>query len=155
VCARTSLALSPGARCDERFHFEVMRRAAPELVALPFLDDTWAPAIAAGSPVEVASEPFRVERPPPAGTAGKRAVSGTHTGWPLLDHESRGIERLFKDARRRSDLDSMCDVRKLRRIAKSAPDLRKQAQIKELFSAVGVALTLLGAVETAIDEPAA
>ena len=33
-----------------------MRRAAPELVGLPFLNDVWSPVLAAGSPIELAAD---------------------------------------------------------------------------------------------------
>ncbi|MCC5953453.1 MAG: hypothetical protein JJU45_15285 [Acidimicrobiia bacterium] len=43
--ARASMLLDPRERATERFHYEVMRRAAPQLVDVPFLDDQWSHAL--------------------------------------------------------------------------------------------------------------
>jgi hypothetical protein len=146
LAAGKNTELSAAARGSERFHFEVMRRAAPELVGLPFLNDTWSPAIAAGSPIELATEPFPVEVKPIG-----RVITGRNQGWRLMEHDAKGIEALFKEAGKTTDMGRICDIRKLRRVARRAPQLTKSAEVKELHSAVGVALALLGRAEPVLD----
>ena len=110
VAAKKNMELSSAARAAGRFHFEVMRRAAPELVGLPFLNDTWPSSIREHSPVALAPAPF----PTPEKPVG-RVITGRNKGWPLMEHESAAIGALFKDARRHTDMGTICDLRKLRR----------------------------------------
>jgi hypothetical protein len=145
--ARKNTELSAIARGNERFHFEVMRRAAPELVGLPFLNDTWAPAIRDDSPVELAGEPFHASVTPTG-----RVLTGRNPGWRLMEHEEKALAGLFKDAARRTDMGAICDMRKLRRVAKDASQLKKSASVKELHSSIGVALALLGRAEPVLDD---
>src|SRR4029079_19498414 len=139
VAARTNMELSSTARADQRFHFEVMRRAAPALVGLPFLNDTWPKRIIESSPVVVATEPI----PTPEKPVG-RVITGRNKGWPLMEHESKAIVGLLKDARRKTDMGEICDMWKLRRVARVAGQLKASPRVKELHSAIGAALALLG-----------
>ena len=148
VAARTNMELSSTARADQRFHFEVMRRAAPELVGLPFLNDTWPKHIIESSPVAVATEPF----PTPEKPIG-RLITGRNKGWPLMEHESDAIAALFKDARRKTDMGEICDMWKLRRVARVAGQLKASPRVKELHSAIGAALALLGRAAPVVDRP--
>ena len=146
LAARKNTELSSAARGSERFHFEVMRRAAPELVGVPFLNDVWAPSIAADAPVEVASEPFPVTVKPIG-----RVITGRNPGWALMEHEEKAIAALFKEAARKTDMGAICDMRKLQRVARHASKLTKSAQVKELHSSIGTALALLGRAEPVLD----
>jgi hypothetical protein len=146
AAAKKNMELSSAARADQRFHFEVMRRAAPELVGLPFLNDTWPKGILERSPVAVATEPF----PTPEKPIG-RVITGRNQGWPLMEHESKAIAALFKDARRQTDMGEICDMWKLRRVARVAGQLRASPRVKELHSAIGAALALLGRGEPVLD----
>jgi hypothetical protein len=148
TAARKNMELSSTARADQRFHFEVMRRAAPELVVLPFLNDTWPKRIIEHSPIALATEPF----PSPEKPVG-RVITCRNKGWPLMQHERDAIAALFKDARRQTDMGEICDMRKLRRVARAAPQLTASAKVKELHSAIGAALALLGRIEPVIDRP--
>src|SRR5262249_55628823 len=138
--------LSVGARGSERFHYEVMRRAAPELVGLPFLNDVWAPAIQADAPGELATEPFRASVEPTG-----RVLTGRNPGWRLMEHEEKALARLFRDAGRRTEMDDICDMRRLRHVGRDAAQLTKSGQVKELHSSIGVALALLGRAEPVLD----
>ena len=146
--ARKNMELSMEARTNERFHFEVMLRAAPELVAVPFLSDTWAPEIAAGSPIELPLEPY-----PTALQPTKRMLTNKHQGWPLLETQSKVITSLFKRAGKHTDMGDICNMRKLRGIARDSGRLKRTGQVKEMFSSIGVALALLGETEPVVDEP--
>jgi len=143
--ARKNAELSVAARGSERFHFEVMRRAAPELVGLPFLNDVWAPAIQAGAPVPLASDPFEATVQPTG-----RVLTGRNPGWRLMEHEEKALARLFRDARRTA-MSDICDLRRLRRIGRDASQIKKSASVKELHSSIGVALALLGRAEPVLD----
>jgi hypothetical protein len=144
--ARKNTELSVVARGSERFHFEVMRRAAPVLVDLPFLNDVWAPAIQADAPGALAPEPFRASAEPT-----RRKLTGGNPGWRLMEHDEKALARLFRDAARHTDMSDICDMRKLRRIGRDAAELTKSAQVKELHSSIGVALALLGRAEPVLD----
>ncbi len=133
------------ARGSERFHFEVMRRAAPELVGLPFLNDGWAPAIRAGSPLPLATGPFEASVTPTG-----RVLTGRNPGWRLMEHDEKTLARLFRDARRTAMAD-ICDLRKLRRVGREASRIKKSASVKELHSSIGVALAPLGRAEPVLD----
>ncbi|HEY5173114.1 MAG TPA: hypothetical protein VIK54_15425, partial [Acidimicrobiia bacterium] len=146
LAARKNTELSTAARSSERFHFEVMRRAAPELVGVPFLNDVWAPSIAAKSPVDVASKPF-----PAASKPTGRAITGRNPGWGLMEHEGKALAALFKEAARTTDMGTICDMDKLQRIARNASKLTKSAEVKELHSSIGTALALLGRAEPVLD----
>jgi hypothetical protein len=141
---RKNLELSTEARSNERFHFEVMRRAAPELVALPFLNDVWAPEIAATSEMDLPREPFPAVVEVPA-----RAM--TPWQWRFLESQSKEITRLFKDAARETEMGTICDMRRLRRVARRSDQLEKLVDAKALLSAVLVALTLLERTEPVLD----
>ena len=57
--------LSLHARSTDRLHYEVMRRLAPDLAALPFVGQVWRPEIRAIATQELASAPFEGSRPTP------------------------------------------------------------------------------------------
>ena len=142
TAARKNVELTAESRRREVFHFEVMRRAAPELVGIPFLGDTWAPELASSAPLELATEPW------PAETRDlSRRLTLNRPSWPFLEHESRGILHLFKEAGRETELHEICRQWRLRRVARRSPELRHMAEVKELFSSIGVALTLLDRAE--------
>jgi len=144
--ARKNAELSVTARGSERFHYEVMRRAAPELARLPFLNDVWAPAIRADASVELPAEPFRATVTPTG-----RVITGRNPGWRLMEHEEKALGRLFKDAARGTDMGAICNMSTLRRVGHDAARLSKSGQVKELHSSIGVALALLGRAEPVLD----
>jgi hypothetical protein len=143
--AAKNLELSAAARRSERFHFEVMRRAAPELVLVPFLNDVWAPELAAGSSLELPENPF-VTAVKPTG----RVLHQGNPGWRFFEIEGKAIDRLFKEAGKRTDLGAVCDVKKLRRYARSSRPLTRFGEIREMVGAVGAALTLLDRAEPVV-----
>jgi hypothetical protein len=145
LAARKNAELSVTARGTERFHFEVMRRAAPELAVLPFLNDAWAPPIRSGSPLPLATEPFAASVTPTG-----RVLTGRNPGGRLMEHEEKALARLFRDARRTA-MGEICDLRKLRRVGREASNIKKSASVKELHSSIGVALALLGRAEPVLD----
>ena len=134
AAAKKNMELSSTARAEGRFHFEVMRRAAPELVVLPFLNDTWSRNILEHSQLELATEPFLTPDKPVG-----RVITARNKGWPLMEHESAAIGALFKDASRHTDMGVICDLRKLRRVARVSGELTASAKVKELHSAMGAA----------------
>ena len=145
MAAQKNLELSAVARRNERFHFEVMRRAAPDLVVIPFLNDCWAPELAVDSPLDLPQHPFATAVKPVG-----RAIHQANPGWQFLETERRTIDGLFKEAAKRTEMDSVCDMKKLRRYAKSSRPMTKFGEIRELVGAVGIALTLLERAEPVI-----
>jgi hypothetical protein len=142
AAAAKNLELSATARSSERLHFEVMRRAAPELVRVPFLNDTWAAEVAADATVELPSGPF-----PTTTRATQRALASWQ--YLFLDHQRREIERLFDDAARNTDMGSICDLRKLEKQVRTATEVRGGPM--QVITCVGVALALLGRAERVVD----
>ncbi len=147
VAVGKNLELSASARGAERFHFEVMRNAYPDLVKVPFLNDTWVPEIHRTSPVELPSEPYPVTVTP------QRPRNWGNPGWPLLENEQEAIERLFKEAKSKTDMKRICDMRNLKKLALRAETVTRGASVKELFSCIGTALTLLGRTDRIVDDP--
>lgn len=145
--ARKNLELSPQARSAERFHFEVMRRAAPEVVSVPFLDDVWAPEIAVDSPIELPGYPYPTKVRPTT-----RTLTGARPAWAFLQREASAIEELFKEAAGRSALATTCKMRRLKRIARQSAQLQKSRDVKQIFSSIGAALILLDRVEAVCDD---
>jgi hypothetical protein len=96
----------------------------------------------------VATEPF----PTPEKPVG-RVITGRNKGWPLMEHERTAIAGLFKDARRHTGMGEICNMWKLRRVARVADQLRAPPRVKELHSAIGAALALLGRAEPVLDRP--
>jgi hypothetical protein len=142
--AQKNLELSAASRRTDRFHFEVMRRAAPDLVLIPFLNDQWAPQLAAGSSIDLPQRPFPTVVKPTG-----RAIHPGNPGWQFLETERKAFGHLFKEADKHTDMDSVCDMKKLRRYARSSKPMTKLGEIREFVTALGVALTLLNQAEPA------
>jgi hypothetical protein len=145
TAARANAKLSVTARSAERFHYEVMRRAAPELVGVPFLNDTWKPAILADAPGDLPTDPFPITVRP------QRPRSWGNPGWSMLEHDQLAMEKLFHRAMNTTGMGEICDMPRLKRLTRRAETITKSAQIKELFSAIGVALALVGQAEPVSD----
>jgi hypothetical protein len=148
AAARKNLELSLEVRSSERLHFEVMRRAAPELVAVPFLNDVWAAEIAADSRIELPLQPYPTAVKPSAHTLKVWQ-------WRFLESQSKAIAHLFKDAARNTEMGTICDMRKLRRLARQPDQLKRVIDAKAAFSAIGVALALLERAAPVLDQPRA
>ena len=146
AAVRKNLELSLAVQSSERFHFEVMRRAAPELVAVPFLNDVWADEIVATSDIDLPGEPF-----PTVVEASARTMKTWQ--WRFLNTQGKQIAHLFKDAARHTDMGAICNMRKLRRLAQHGDRLERVVDAKSLFSAVVVALALLQRAEPILDRP--
>ena len=144
--ARKILELSAEANGAERLHFEVMRRAAPELVTVPFLKDAWSPEIAADSRVELPRDGYRTK------------VSPTNRNlkvwqWRFLESEGKAIARVFREAARETDMGAVCDMKKLRRIGSKSAQIEKVVEAKAVLSGLCAALSLLGRAEPVLDRP--
>lgn len=144
AAVKAAMQLSPAARGGDRFHFEVMRRAAPELVTVPFLNDTWADLVIESSPVELPSDPY-----PTSTTPTQRAL----TSWqfPFLEHEAERIQHLFRQTDRYSDMGEICDMAKLEQVSAWKPGT-SALRGRGILSCVAVANALLGHGERVADE---
>ena len=74
------LRLSPDVRGSDRLHFEVISRAAPELLSIPFLNDVWAPEIVDAADVDLPTEPFRTPAKVTSAGASTDAVAPPGAG---------------------------------------------------------------------------
>jgi hypothetical protein len=180
LAVQKNCELSVAARADERFHYEVMRRAAPELVDLPFLDDEWSPNLTGGHASSAEPRRGRYVTPSPArkgwrtlGRRRRRAATAdrgkppplprasdgrsatraapTNPGWLLVDRDAAGIEQLFERAAHETALGEVCDIERLVGVARGAVALHRSADVKQLFSCIGTVLVLLGESEQVID----
>jgi hypothetical protein len=142
--ATKSLELSLEARGQERFHYEVMRRAAPELVSIPFLGDTWAEEIAADSSVELPRQAYPVTVQPTAAVLQPWQ-------WLFLGQESKAIRRLFSRAAGKTAMNDICDMRKFEAVAERSSEIERVPPAKAVFSGICIALSLLGEVEPFVD----
>jgi hypothetical protein len=143
AAARGALRLSPTARSNDRLHFEIMRRTAPELLRIPFMKDTWAPEIARDSTIDLPNRPFPTTTPVSAPVLYP---------WPykFLEHQANEVEQLFQEALAGTDMDSICDVRMLMKSVHEAAGIGNRA-VQEVFSCITVALALLGESERVVD----
>lgn len=128
-----------------RFHYEIMKRAAPELVTVPFLGDTWSEQVAATSEFDLPRKPFptTVELTPQVLTSWK---------WEFMASQESAMDELFAEAAS-TELAEVCDVAKLRKAARRAGELKKTSEVKALLSGICLSLTLLGRTEPVLDEP--
>jgi hypothetical protein len=143
LAARKNMELSATQRSGDRFHFEVMRRTAPALAQVPFLDDTWSPLVAATSPIPLATAPYPVAVQPTL-----RALS--RPKWDFLEVEADAIVDLLREADRTTDLGAVCSVGAVEH-AIGTTDLLGAGKVKQIFSAIGIALALLDRTEPSID----
>lgn len=141
---RKALELAPEVRSTDRFHYEVMRRAAPELVSIPFLGDTWPEAIRETSRFDLPSEPFPVVDVPSIRRPAAYQIR-------FLRDQEKEIKKLFRVAGRRTDMGSICNLQALRRVDFQAVGL-KVPEARTVLSCVSIAITLLGRSERVVDE---
>jgi hypothetical protein len=138
--------LSPEARASERFHFEVMLRAAPELLSVPLLDDGWSASITESSPV-----PLPAHAPPPPVTSTTRVMKTWQ--WPFLEGQGDAIEEVLVEAQHTTAFAEVCDVDKLRRKVRQAATFNVNHKGKALIAGLAVAMALLGDLDPVIDRP--
>lgn len=138
------MQLSPRSRGGDQFHFEVMRRAAPELTTIPFLGDTWGEPVLESSSLDLPTEPF-----PTGVKVSQRAL----TSWqfPFLEHGTKSIRRLFRQAHRRSNMDEICDMQKLVRMDYWTETTRA-VEGRAIVSCIAIAHALLGRAEAVADD---
>jgi len=136
VAAAAAFELSVRARTMERLHFEVMRRTAPELLGVPFLNDTWSPQLAEASPVPLAPAPWPTVVPATIRSMRPRR-------WVFLEEQRGEVDALFAEAERHTEMGSICDVATLRKLA-AEPSALSNIQVKSVMSCITVALALLG-----------
>jgi hypothetical protein len=176
VCAgalRRDAELSLGVRRTDRLHFEVMRRAAPELVGLPFHRQEWAPEIrsTAGLPAgpalrrtvrnwlpahrlasvgERTARRLRVDVVPrmPWRTPG---ASGHEPAWALVGDDPTPVAALFREAAD-AGLSSICDVERLCRVVERPTRLTRTEEL-QVTGTIGVAMLLLGQTERVVMTP--
>jgi hypothetical protein len=97
-----------------------------------------------GSSIEIPAEPFPTTVKPVG-----QAIHQGNPGWQFVESERSAISALLKDAAKHTDIDAICDVKKLRRRARSRVPLTRFGEIRELVGAIGVALALLERAEPA------
>jgi hypothetical protein len=143
--ARKLLELSLDARTNERFHLEVMRRTAPELIDVPLFRDRWAGAHAP----HPADAPPVLNHPPPPDI---HMLTKHRPIWSFLESEADAIVGLFDDAAQHTGMSGICDIEKAIALARRGGELR-DARVRELFCCIGVAISMLGLEEPVLDAP--
>ena len=143
--ARAVFRMSPLARSHERFHFEVMRRAAPELAAAPFLQATWHPDLRRGDSCPFANDPWR-------GSCRIKARSIQSWQWDFVEQQRTEIAELLTEADRAAQLAPVFDVVRLSKLVMNA-EWKHVIEIKTVLSAIGIAISVLGLGERPRDRP--
>jgi hypothetical protein len=143
VAFAKQLELTPRARASQRLIFEVMVRVCPELVAVGFMNDTWAPDLIATSPVPVATAPF---------PAAQEASWATMLPWQhtFVEHEEQPIKQLLDEASAETDIDLMLDVSRVKQAIDNVASL-STPELRGIISTIGIACALLGQAEQVID----
>lgn len=137
--ARLYLALSAKARARELLHYEVMRRTRADFARLPFLADAWDESLAARD-ASLARGPYPSEGPQPRTWQ-----------WAFAAGEADAITALLSRALRDPRLHEIVDGEKLLTAARGDRELKKNIEVKALFSAIALAHGMLGEVEAARD----
>jgi hypothetical protein len=146
VVARKIGELAPEARGSEQFHYEILMRAAPELLSVPLVGDGWSPELAERSPVELPPKPVQIEK-----VASTRVMKSWQ--WPFLESEVEPIEAVLVDAQKNTDFSGICDVPRLRRQFRKADTFDVNHKGKALISGLAVAMALLGDLRPVCDRP--
>jgi hypothetical protein len=142
--ARKVLELSLDARTNERFHLEVMRRTAPELIDIPLFRNHWA---GAHSPHRAEASSRLNHQPSPPDI---HMLTRHRPIWSFLESEGDAIVELFEDAARHTAMTGICDIGKVIALARRSGELR-DARARELFCCIGVAISMLGLAEPVRD----
>lgn len=143
--ARAAAALTAEAANSRRFHYEVIRRTAPELVSIPFFDDRWPDEIVTEGEFDFSREPF-----PAPKVAITQAIRSWQ--WEFLATESEAIDRLFAEGAD-TVLGDIYRIDDLRAAARRAPEMKRAVDAKAILSAVAIALAATGRAEPVCDEP--
>ena len=143
--ARAAAALTAEAANSRRFHYEVIRRTAPELVSIPFFDDRWPDEIVTEGEFDFSREPF-----PAPKVAITQAIRSWQ--WEFLATESEAIDRLFAEGAD-TVLGDIYRIDDLRAAARRAPEMKRAVEAKAILSAVAIALAATGRAEPVCDEP--
>lgn len=162
--AQKVLEVPLAVRQEERFHFEIMRRAAPELVGIPFLDDTWAAAVRDGSPLPLPAKPFPTAVRTRTGLLGRvwartrgrgraRRPAAVLRPEPYRYLTLPGMDQLIDRAADETAMGSVCDMARLAELARDPDRIGSAAEVKSFLSCVAMALALLGRDEAVLDRP--
>ena len=144
--ARKVLELSLSTRTSERFHLEVLRRTAPELIDIPLFRDQWAGAHLP-HPANVAAPLSYLPSPSEIHMLTKHRPI-----WSFIESERDAVVELFDDAARHTGMGGICDIGKAIALARRGGELR-DARARELFCCIGVAISMLGLAEPVLDAP--
>ena len=141
VCAREFLKSASLARRAERFHYEIMRRAAPKVVDVPFYRDQWHEELMS------ATRRYRL--------AIKRRLGMSRSLWGEVPNPPRRWQWAFAETQRESvaallarakhvGLEEVVDVPAAIEWTNSDAPLVSNVNVKTLLSLASVSLTLLG-----------
>ena len=140
------------------------KRAAPELVGIPFLDDTWAAAVRVGSPLPLPAKPFPTAVRTRTGLLGRvwartrgrgraRRPAAVLRPEPYRYLTLPGMDQLIDRAADETAMGSVCDMARLAELARDPDRIGSAAEVKSFLSCVAMALALLGRDEAVLDRP--
>ncbi len=141
--ARKTFELSTKSRVDELIHFEIMRRAAPELTSIPFLGDVWNARIRAENPS--LSLPDHAEKKP--------MIKATTHEWKevFVKREVSNICAMIKDAAASTQISEIINVASLIKKINEKQGNWLVSEVKAILSVIGIAFTLTGTYSKARD----
>ena len=137
-CAAKILRLTPDARRVERFHYEVMRRTAPEILHIPFYNDAWSGRL--------------VETPGNTSRSAPHGKTEAAKGWQFdfAETQRENVACLLRRAADRG-LAEIVDIGTAVQWTLSADPKRDVVAVKTLLSLAATSLMLLDEGQSARD----
>ncbi|OOF13387.1 hypothetical protein BZG84_15855 [Salinivibrio sp. PR932] len=134
--ARQTFSLSPLFRNAETTHFNMMKVAAPNLLELPFLNDSW-------SSLLVDHYGLKQQKQFKSG-ASPRSIQSWQ--WDFVEKEKVKIEKYLKEAYSKTEISRIFDVEKVVCFVRKGI-YRNVVEVKTVMSCLSIALTMLRITE--------
>lgn len=136
AAARHFLRFDRTIRLAEMMNYEVMQRLAPELNAIPYMNQVWSPLVRAKDP-DLPEGSFPVTR-----TVAATSVAPAQ--FRFLADEGANIADFLRRAHRTTDIDGIFDVAAAVAALENGEALKSTVKAKTIFSCIAIAYRLLG-----------
>ena len=134
--ARQFFRFSREIRIAEMLNYQVIRRLAPELNAIPYMKQVWSPLVLALDP-DLPDKPF-------PNTQAVSAASVAPAQYRFLADEAENITAFLRQANRETAIDGIFDVGGAVAALQSGEALKSTVNAKTIFSCLAIAFRLLG-----------
>ena len=130
--AKLYYRLSPLKRSYELLHFHVIRKICPELISIPFLNDTWNINLDGYKGMNISKKPFVPQ---------DKSVKTQSWQSDFIDNNCREIIDFLRNAKSKTDIDCIFDVEKVCQFLKNNKPMNV-VQYKTILSCILVAIML-------------